>query len=166
MPFFFCLSLIDFVLIYLSNFMKPLLMTRGWFQPVNVRQGSPNFCWELLCWDFPWSQAWKTGGSCLRQPSASEYAVSPGITGETRFLTGWPHDDVVKWKQLPRYWPFVRRIHRAPVNSPHKGQWRGALMFSLICAWINCWVNNHEIGDVRRHRAHHDVTVLPGQSKI
>ena len=27
-----------------------------------------------------------------------------------------------------------RGIHRWPVNSPHKGQWRGALMFSLICA--------------------------------
>ena len=38
-------------------------------------------------------------------------------------------------------------IHRSPVNSPHKGQWRGALMFSLICVWINGWVNNHEAGD-------------------
>ena len=47
-----------------------------------------------------------------------------------------PHDDVIKWKHLPRFWPFVRGIHRCPVNSPHKGQWRGALMFSLICAWI------------------------------
>ena len=27
-------------------------------------------------------------------------------------------------------------------NSPHKGQWRGALIFSLICARINGWVNN------------------------
>ena len=44
------------------------------------------------------------------------------------------YDDVIKWKQFPRYWPFVRGIHRSPVNSPHKGQWRGALMFSLICA--------------------------------
>ena len=43
------------------------------------------------------------------------------------------HDDVIKWKHFPRYWPFVRGIHRSPVNSPHKGQWRGALMFSLIC---------------------------------
>ena len=34
-------------------------------------------------------------------------------------------------------WPFVREIHRSPVNSPHKGQWRGALMFSLICIWIS-----------------------------
>ena len=69
------------------------------------------------------------------------------------------HDDVIKWKHFPRYWPFVRGIHRAPVNSPHKGQWRGALMFSLICAWKNGWVNNREAGDLRRHRVHYDVTV-------
>ena len=49
---------------------------------------------------------------------------------------------------------FVRGIHRWPVNSPHKGQWRGALMFSLTCAWINDWVNNRGAGDLRRHRAH------------
>ena len=52
------------------------------------------------------------------------------------------HDDVIKWKHFPRYWPFVRGIHQLPVNSPHKGQWHGALMFSLICVWINGWVNN------------------------
>ena len=43
------------------------------------------------------------------------------------------HDDVIKWRHFPRYWPFVRGIHRSPVKSPLKGQWRGALMFSLIC---------------------------------
>ena len=43
------------------------------------------------------------------------------------------HDDVTKWKHFPRYWPIVRGIHRSPVNSHHKGQWRGALMFTLIC---------------------------------
>ena len=43
---------------------------------------------------------------------------------------------------------------RAPVNSSHKGRWRGALMFSLICVWINDWVNNREAGDLRRHRGH------------
>ena len=56
------------------------------------------------------------------------------------------HDDVIKWKHLPRYWPFVRGIHRSPVNSSHKGQLRGALMFSLICVWIDGWVNNREAG--------------------
>ena len=44
------------------------------------------------------------------------------------------HDDVIKWKHFPRYRPFVNGIHRSPVNSPNKGQWRGALMFSLIFA--------------------------------
>ena len=71
------------------------------------------------------------------------------------------HDDVIKWKHFPRNWPFVRGIHRSPVNSPHKGQWLGALMFSLICVWINDWVNNREAGDLRRYRAHYDVIVMP-----
>ena len=70
------------------------------------------------------------------------------------------HDDVIKWKHFPRYWLFLRGIHWSPVNSPHKGQWRGALMLSLICAWINRWVNNREAGDLRRHRAHCDVIVM------
>ena len=71
------------------------------------------------------------------------------------------HDDVIKWKHFPRYWLFVREIHRSPVNSPHKGQWRGALMFTLICVWINDWVNNREAGDLRRQLAHSDVSVMP-----
>ena len=70
------------------------------------------------------------------------------------------HADVIKWKHFPRYWPFVRGIHRPPVNSPHKGQWRGALMFTLICARINGWVNNREAGDLRRYRRHYDVIVM------
>ena len=70
------------------------------------------------------------------------------------------HYDVIKWKYFPRYWPFVRGIHRSPVNSPHKGQWRGASMFPLICAWINRWVNNREAGDLRRHHAHYDVNIM------
>ena len=78
------------------------------------------------------------------------------------FSTSWrkTHDDVIKWKHFLRNWPFVRGIHRSPVNSPHKGQWRGALMFSWICVWINDWVNNREAGDVRRYRAHYDVIVM------
>ena len=73
--------------------------------------------------------------------------------------TVW-HDDVNKWKHLPRHWPSVRGIHRSPVNSPHKGQWGGSLMFSLIYAWINNWVNNRDAGDLTRHRAHCDVIVM------
>ena len=58
-----------------------------------------------------------------------------------------PHDDVIKWKYLPRYWPFVRGIHQS-------------LMFSLTCVWINGWVNNREAGDLRRYRAYYDVIVM------
>ena len=71
------------------------------------------------------------------------------------------HDDVIKWKHFPPYWPFVRGIHRSPVvNSPHKGQWRGAFMFSLISGRKNCWVNNRDAGDLGRYRAQYDVIVM------
>ena len=45
-----------------------------------------------------------------------------------------------------------------PGEFPAQKQWRGALMFSLICVWINGWVNN--CGDLRRYRTHCDVTVM------
>ena len=70
------------------------------------------------------------------------------------------NDDVIKWKHFPRYWPLVRGILRSPVNSPHKGQWRRALMFTLICARINGWVNNRDPGDLRCYRPHYDVIVM------
>ena len=70
------------------------------------------------------------------------------------------HDDVIKWKHFSCYLPFVRGIHRSPVISTHKGQWRRALKFPLICAWTNSWVNNCEAGDLRRHHAHYDLTVM------
>ena len=85
----------------------------------------------------------------------------------SKFQIIWPfanviNDDVIKWKHFPRYWSFVRRIHWSPVNSLHKGQWCGALMFSLINAWINDWINSRDAGDLRRHRAHYDVIVMRG----
>ena len=91
----------------------------------------------------------------------------PAIWNDHHFLginvvTWWRH----QMETFSRYWPFVRGIHRSPVNSPHKGRWRGALMFSLICVWINGWVNNREAADLGRHRVHYDVIVvnLPGHT--
>ena len=66
---------------------------------------------------------------------------------------------VTKQRHFPCYWPFVRGIHWSPVDSPRKGQWRGSLIFSLICAWTNGWANNHDACVLRRYRAHYDVTV-------
>ena len=50
----------------------------------------------------------------------------------------------------------------SPVTDefPSKGQWRDALMFSLICAWINGWVNNRDAVDLIRYGAHYDITVM------
>ena len=75
-----------------------------------------------------------------------------GIQIRYWLITWQSHDDIIKWKHFPRYW--------SPVNSLHKGQWRGALIFSLICARTNAWVNDRETGDLRHHRPHYDVIVL------
>ena len=60
--------------------------------------------------------------------------------------------------------PLCGEFHWSPVNSPHNNQWHGALMFSLICAWTNGWVNNCDAGDLRRLRSHYDVTVMVYQA--
>ena len=92
--------------------------------------------------------------------------MSPGCHCHASLLGYYPHDDVIKWKHFPRNWPLLRGNHRLPTNSPQEGQWRGALMFSLICGWTNDWVNNRDAGDLRRHRAHYDVTVISSPSSL
>ena len=42
----------------------------------------------------------------------------------------------------------------------HRGQWGGALMFSLICTWTDGWANTRDAGDLRRHRALYEVFVM------
>ena len=59
-----------------------------------------------------------------------------------------------KWGQKS-----VLRPNLSTVDSPHKGQSRGALMFSLICAWRKACAKNWDARDLRRHCAHYDVTV-------
>ena len=94
-------------------------------------------------------------------PVCSPAVITSRVTQDEFVLADTEqHDDVIKWKHFPRNWPFVREIHRSPVNFPHKGQWRGALMFSLNYAWINDWVNNREAGDLRRQHGHYDVIVM------
>ena len=79
----------------------------------------------------------------------------------SRCLGPWWWKDISRQNYLFMHgFQWFRGIHRSPLNSLHKGQWRGALMFSLICGWINGWVNNREAGDLRRHRPHYDVIVM------
>ena len=122
-------------------------------------------CWQSyllrrclrICWVF--------GNQSLLYPwvqCTPQRPMTPsGVTWEARHSVQ-AHDGVIKWKHFPRYWRFVRGIHRSrwPVDSLHKGQWRGALMFYLFCAWTNGWANNRDAGDLRRHRTHSNVTVM------
>ena len=71
-------------------------------------------------------------------------------------VTWWRHQ-METFSALLAIWEGNSQV---PVNSPHKGQWRGTLMFSLICARINCWVSNGEAGDLRHHGAHYYVIVM------
>ena len=79
-------------------------------------------------------------------------------------LLQWRHRRLTWWRHQMETFSALLAIcagnSPVPVNPPHKGQCRGALMFSLIYAWINGWVNNREAGDLRRHRAHYDVIVM------
>ena len=95
------------------------------------------------------TMAWhRSGDEPLSELMMAEVTdhLSHSASTSSRGIPWWRH-------QVKIYWPFVRGIHRSPVNSPHKGQWREALIFSLICVWINGWVNNREAGDLIRYRA-------------
>ena len=78
--------------------------------------------------------------------------VLPSTTGHTS--SWWRH-------QMETFPAFMAPCAgNSPMNSPHKGQWHGASMLSLICAWTNDWVNDRQAGDLRRRRAHYDVNVM------
>ena len=71
------------------------------------------------------------------------------------------NDDVIKWKHLRRYWHFVLGTSPVTCEFPSQKASDAELwFFSLICTWTNGWVNSRDAGDLRRHRAHYDVTVM------
>ena len=79
------------------------------------------------------------------------------ITGTVQWES---HGIIIKRKHFQRYWRFVWGIRRSLTNSPHKGQWREALMFSLNNAWTIGWVNNRYTCGFTRHRAHYVVSAV------
>ena len=109
-------------------------------------------------WCFLWSEPKQTFGD-LRSHHAHYDAIVMGWLEKPALMSLWWRH---KMEHFTCYWPFVRGIHRWTVNSPHKGRWRGALIFSLTYAWTNGWVNNREADDLRRHRAHYIVIVMVG----
>ena len=97
-----------------------------------------NMSWAVLVVFIPWVMWW------------FEFMI------QHIWVNSWLRHQI---EYFPRYWLFVRGFHRSPVNSPHKGQWFAALMFSLICAWTNGWVSNRGTCDLKRQGAHYVATV-------
>ena len=82
-----------------------------------------------------------------------------------RQIADWLHDDIIKWKHFPRYWPFVRGTHRSSVTGSRwisltKASDAELWCFFLSALWINGWASNHGAGDLRRHRAHYDGIIM------
>ena len=112
-----------------------------------------------LC--FPWINAYSTRRYKRVKPISTNTAplAIPSLVN-----TCMPLNDKIPWRHQMETFSALLAIcagnYWSPVNSPHKGHWRGALMFSLICVWIIGWGNNREAGDLRRNRANYDVTVM------
>ena len=69
------------------------------------------------------------------------------------------HDDVIKCKKKKTFSTLLAICAgNSPLTAQNQRRW--PLILSLICAWINGWVNNREAGDLRGHSAHYDVTVM------
>ena len=114
-------------------------------------------------------------------PSCSEWSLWDFVHGTIAVLSWHSQNVLASWypiiervklkpifhriwitmkKALVKWVPGIHGFHRGAVNSPHKGRWRGALMFSLICVWINGWVNNREAGYLICYSAYYDVMVM------
>ena len=78
-------------------------------------------------------------------------------SGPESRIQSWSRHQIVTYSALLA---LCEGNHQLPVDSPHKGQWGGALMFSMMSAWTSIWANNRDAGDLRRHHAHYDVTVM------
>ena len=111
------------------------------------RQRPVSLC---LFWSFGWRALWVGSLGWIMKQWVYRYC------SHNVFVTWWRH----QMETFSAWLALCAGNSPVPVNSPHKGQWRGALVWSLICVWINGWVNNHEAGDLRRHRGHYDVILM------
>ena len=89
-----------------------------------------------------WSNIWNTW--CVADTGKSAFTMITSSNGNISRVTG----------PLCGNSPVIGEF-------PHKGQWHGALVFSLIWAWTISWANNGDAGELWGHRAHYDVIVMP-----
>ena len=107
----------------------------------NFSQWESSFLWKLRC---HWLKFLRSVAKMLV------------IQGPVPSWTRWRH----RMKTVSASLALCAGNSSVTGEFPHKGQWRGALIFSLICPWISGWANNREACNVRRHRGPNDVTVM------
>ena len=106
-------------------------------------------CLAEVCYVLILAISFRVSSLSLRQSCTTLKKMDEWITWISMITTKtwWRH----QMETFPHQQPFVRGFHRWPVNSPHQRQWRGTLMFSLVCGWTNGWANNKDAGDLRCH---------------
>ena len=127
----------------------------------------------------------RTRGRLKQLPMRGRWRSFLCVVFLTQTLHIFSFNSVEKWKSIDTFWHHTHLLslgiilskqndswwrHQmepfsallvlwSPMDSPHKGQWCGALMFSLF-PWTNGWANRGGAGDLRRHSADCEVTVL------
>ena len=93
--------------------------------PSCVIECSPFSIWSILQFEYLCSIAafprWSTGTHIRCWVDFTLWVQQASIIQRTPETRDRPHDDVIKWKHFPRYWPFVRGIHRSgefPAQRP------------------------------------------------
>ena len=106
-----------------------------------------------ICWRFSWHHLIKPIYFNCNIKNEQRLDISSRPTNHDLHYAWWRH-------QMETFSALLAICAGNSSVTSHKGQWHGALMFPLICAWINALVNNRDAGDLRRHRAHYDVTAM------
>ena len=76
------------------------------------------------------------------------------------------HDNFMRWRWFPRYWPFVRGIHQCLVDIPPKTSVTWALMFPLVLSLTDGWKNSQVVGDLIRHESHCDGILMDSWNTV
>ena len=100
------------------------------FQKEEFGLPEPYQCWTMgsfILYIPDWEYTYENPGICIPKANVVSTCGFCRLVNPMSFQNN--HDDVIKWKHFLCYWPFVWGIHRWPMNSPHKAQWRGALIF-------------------------------------
>ena len=157
-----------FYLIYLLWLKFQLSLLLGFYLACNAsalfmwRNSQTHIFFIRLKWTIYDFQTWYLiGWRYSRQPIRGHVRKLFFINADLKCILLRKPDSRSSWRhQMEAFSASMALCERnaSLVDSPHKVQWRGALMFSLICGWINSSANNRAAGDLRRH--HYDVTVM------